>query len=187
MWEEILKALHCQKYHNIEWKTENVFPPALMVTKNSIGSVKFVEIMSRHHETRKKKTLKLIRPIQDHFLVSWVQKFSVFGFRCLKNIWIRMVIFFYFQQMFFFKTILGHPFVICICISFLPTTLQSLPRYPIPWHHILNPPSPRPKGSRRATGGCPVGCLMEVENTLNGLGGGEWTFKKFQTNKFFFI
>ena len=28
-------------------------------------------------------------------------------------------------------------------------------------HHILNPPSPRPKGSRRAAGGC----LMDVENT----------------------
>ena len=106
MWEEILKALHCQKYHNIQWKTENVFFLALMVTMDPVGSVKFVEIMSRHHETYKKKALKLIKPIQYHFPVSLVQKIRGFGFRCLKHIWISMVIF-YFQQMFFFKTILG--------------------------------------------------------------------------------
>ena len=60
--------------------------PALMVKMDSVGSVKFVEIMSRHHETYKKKALKLIKPIQDHLPVSWVQKICGFGFRCLKHI-----------------------------------------------------------------------------------------------------
>ena len=67
-------------------KTVNVFSPALMVTIDSVASVKFVEIISRHHETHKKKALKLIGPIQDHFLMSWVQKICGFGFRCLKHI-----------------------------------------------------------------------------------------------------
>ena len=44
-----------------------------MVTMYPIDLLKFVEIMSRHHETHKKKALKLKRPIQDHFSVSLVQ------------------------------------------------------------------------------------------------------------------
>ena len=63
MSEELLEALHCQKYHNILWKTKNVFFPALIVTMDPVGSVKFVEIISRHHETHKKKVPKLIGPI----------------------------------------------------------------------------------------------------------------------------
>ena len=37
-----------------------VFFPALMVTMDPIGSFKFLEKMSRHHETHKKKTLKFV-------------------------------------------------------------------------------------------------------------------------------
>ena len=56
-----------------------------MGTMDPVGYVKFVEIVSRDHETHKKKALELIRPIQDHFLMSWVQKFSGFRFRCPKH------------------------------------------------------------------------------------------------------
>ena len=65
MLEEILKAHHCQ---NSEY-----FFPSIMVTMYPIDLLKFVEIMSIHHETHKKKALKLIRPMQDHFSVSLVQ------------------------------------------------------------------------------------------------------------------
>ena len=61
------------------------FSPSIMGTMDPVGYVKFVEIVSRDHETHKKKALELIRPIQDHFLMSWVQKFSGFRFRCPKH------------------------------------------------------------------------------------------------------
>ena len=56
-----------------------------------VGPVRFVEIILRHHETHRKKALKLISPIQDHFLMSWVHKLSGFGLRCLKHTWISQL------------------------------------------------------------------------------------------------
>ena len=50
------------------------FPPSITGPMDPVGYVKFVEIISRDHETYKKKSLELIRPIQDHFPMSWVQK-----------------------------------------------------------------------------------------------------------------
>ena len=56
--------------------------------------------------------------------------------------------------------------------NFLPTNYIKIKRknyfqieVPIHGHQIPNPPSSRPKGSRRAAGGCSLGCLMEVLNT----------------------
>ena len=61
------------------------FSPSIMGTMDPVCYVKFVEIVSRDHETPKKKVLELIRPIQDHFLMTWVQKFSGFRFRWPKH------------------------------------------------------------------------------------------------------
>ena len=54
-----------------------------MGTMDPVDYVKFVEIVSRDHETHQKKALELIRSIQDHFLMSLVQKFSGFRFSCV--------------------------------------------------------------------------------------------------------
>ena len=51
-----------------------------------VGSVMFVEIISEVYETHE-KTLKLISPIQDHFLMSWLNKICGFKFRGLKRTW----------------------------------------------------------------------------------------------------
>ena len=115
MREEMLKALHCQKYHNILWKTEKNFPSI----NGHNGSSWLCQVCGNNFKTSwdtsyflKKKTLKLIRPIQDHFPMSWVQKFSGFGFRCLKHTWIWMVIFLYSIKVLFQNHLIIH---LCKC------------------------------------------------------------------------
>ena len=74
------KNIYGKCVDNISRNT-NAVVPSMNVHIVPAGTVMLVELILRHQETHGQKALKLIRPIQDHFLVSWVKTHCQFGFR----------------------------------------------------------------------------------------------------------
>ena len=63
-----------------------LFFPSMKSHIDPGGFVMCVEIKLRFQETHGQSALKLISPIQDHFLMSWVTTNCEFRFRGLKGI-----------------------------------------------------------------------------------------------------